>query len=192
MPPLPVTVPRGDVTTWMTALDQVQLAAHVAACNSAVGPAKGKPLEQFLVWLLAHVPGFEVTLTNIFNHGGSNEVDLTVWNGQLQGGFPSFGDSILVECKNWSEPVDSSAVAWFDWKMRLGGATIGILVAANGITGVAERTTAAWSIVSVANMDGRRILVVTLAELAALTCADDLRKLLVRKASLLTANAAQA
>ena len=78
------------------------------------------------------------------------------------------------------------------WKMRLGGATVGILVAENGIAGVAERTTAAWSIVSVANMDGRRILVVTLAELATLTCADDLRKLLVKQASLLTANAAQA
>lgn len=192
MPPLPVTVPRGDVTTWTTALDQAELAAHVAACNSAAGPAKGTPLEQFLAWLLAHVPGFEVTSTNVFSHGGSNEVDVIVWNSQQQGGFPTFGDSIVVECKNWFEAVDSSAVAWFDWKMRLGGATVGILVAAKGITGVVQRKTAAWSIVSVANMDGRRILVVTLAELAALTCTDDLRRLLVKKATLLTANAAQA
>lgn len=192
MSPQPVSVPRGDVTTWTTALDQMELAAHVAACNSAVGPAKGTPLEQFLAWLLAHIPGFEVTATDVFSHGGSNEVDVIVWNYQQQGGFPTFGDVILVECKNWTEAVDSSAVAWFDWKMRLGGATVGILVAANGITGVAHRATAAWSIVSMANMDRRRILVVTMAELAALTCTNDLRRLLVKKASLLTANALQA
>lgn len=185
------TTPHGGPATWTTALDTHELAIRVASCAAATGPAKGQPLEHLLTWLLPHVFGFTVINTNVFNAAGSAEVDAIVWNDQLPGGFPSFSDSLLVECKNWERPVDSSDVAWFDWKLRLGGASTGILVAANGITGDADRRSAAWSIVQMANVDGRRIVVVTLAELAALTSTADLRLLLIRKVSLLTAGAAQ-
>ena len=114
-----------------------------------------------------------------------------LWNSQDPAGFPSFPDTLVVECKNWDEPVDSSHVAWFDWKLRLGGTTLGILVAAEGITGDSGRNSQAWTIVQAANMDGRRILVVSLDDIAALESRSDLRDLLIDKTSLLAGCAAQ-
>lgn len=141
--------------------------------------------------MLPHIAGFQATGVNLFSAGQASEIDVVLWNFQHPEGFPSFPDTLLVECKNWDDPVDSSHVAWFDWKLRLGGARLGILVAASGITGNPERKSQAWSIVQAANMNGRRILVVSLDDIAALGSRSDLRDLLIKKASLLAVRAAQ-
>jgi hypothetical protein len=186
-----VQLPRGDPTTWTAPLDVAELAGRITICRTTTGAAKGKPLEHLVTWLLPHIPGFRATRVNLFSAGQASEIDVVLWNFQDPAGFPSFPDTLMVECKNWDDPVDSSHVAWFDWKLRLGGAKLGILVAASGITGNAERKSQAWSIIQAANMDGRRILVVSLDDIAALGSRSDLRDLVIEKTSLLAGRAAQ-
>jgi hypothetical protein len=137
--PVTVTLPYGGPATWGAPLDTAELAKRIAACNAATRSAKSKPFEELLVWLLPYLPGFTATNVNMYNFGRAYETDVVLWNDQVPGGFPSFGDSLIVECKNWDSRVTSSDVAWFDWKLRLGGAREGILVAAKGVTGNPER-----------------------------------------------------
>lgn len=187
----PVSMPHGDVSTWTQPLDTSLLAEHVTDCRCSNGTTrdKGQRLERLLCWLLPHVPGFRVHAVDMFSADHAQEIDLLLWNEQQAGGFPSFREKIIAECKNWTRPVDSSDVAWFDWKMRLGGVSEGILLAASGITGDPLRRSAAEGILAAANAEQRRILVVTLDEVAALTSRQDLRDLLIGKVLNLTARA---
>lgn len=132
-----------------------------------------------MTWLIAHLPGFVVRQRNAWSASRAQEVDLVVWNEQHADGFAGFGYKILVECKNTGGKVESSDVAWFDWKMRLGGVSEGILVAANGITGDPQLRTAAQDILSHANAESRRIMVMELEDIAQLTSRLDLRNLLI-------------
>lgn len=182
-----LTFPRGDATTWATPLAMVELASRVDQCRGATGHAKGKALEQLLGWLLPHVGGFRVMSANVYSHDGSQEVDLVVWNELQASNFPSFGQSVLVEAKNWERKVDSSETAWFNWKLRRGNAAVGILVAANGVTGDANRRADAYGIMYASNADGHSILLICLEEIEALTSTGDLEELLRRKMCALTA-----
>ncbi len=184
-PPSPVGIPFGDEALWSTPLDTAELALHVAWCRAPASTTKekGKRLEQLLSWLFPHLPGFRAERTNLYSSDGSQEIDILFWNDQKEGGFPNFGSCVLAECKNWEQPVDSSDVAWFDWKLRLGGVSEGVLLAANGITANGKRHNAAVSILNTANADtpGRSIYVITLDEVAALTSTVHLRTLLIQK-----------
>jgi hypothetical protein len=192
--PAPVAVPRGDATTWMQELDTAELAAHVQACQAPTPTTrdKGRRLEQLAIWLLPHIPGFRMRRVNVFSADHAQEIDIAVWNEQMQGGFPSFGPKLIVECKNWDRRVDSSDVAWFDWKMRLGGVREGILIAAQGVTGTRSRRQAAQAIITAANSEDppRQILVLTLSEIAGLTSSLQLRELLIDKSLDVTVQAA--
>lgn len=191
--PAPVSIPHGDDTTWTQSLDTALLAAHVEHCRADAPNSreKGQRLEQLICWLIAHVPGFRVVKVDKFSDDHSQEIDVLLWNEQIDRiGFPQFGSTILVECKNWTRRVDSSDVAWFDWKMRLAGASEGILVAASGVTGDRGRREFAQAILSAANSQQRRILVLTLEEIADLTSRHDLRELLIGKVMDLVAGSA--
>jgi hypothetical protein len=95
-------------------------------------------------------------------------------------------DQILfVESKNWINPVGSAEVAGFDWKIRLSGYSQGFLVVANGVTGRADDKTAAWNILWQANMEGRRLIVLTPTEMIACENTQSVRKLIRSKLRLL-------
>jgi hypothetical protein len=188
--PAPISIPCGDATTWASPLDLQELSRHIAACKAdgISSTEKGARLERLLCWLLSHVPGVRVVRHNLFAADRSQEIDILAWNERHPSGFNFMGEKIIAECKNWDHPVDSKDVAWFAWKMRLGGVTDGILVAANGITTNASRRGAAVEIVLRSNSDepARTIYVVRLDELATLASADALRSLIVDKSIALT------
>lgn len=189
--PAVITLPFGDPLTWSQQLDTLELARHIAWCRaSAPSPtAKGKRLEQLVCWLFPHIPGFTAEQVNVFSDDGAQEIDVFFWNDGSSEGFPTFGSTVMAECKNWQRPVDSSDVAWFDWKMRMGGVTNGILLAANGITMNASRREGAVGILTSANAEPtpRRIYVVTLADLENVKSTLDLIRLLKVKHMGLTA-----
>lgn len=191
--PAPVTLPIGDRERWSSPLDVAELAAHVAWCRASVRTTreKGTRLEGLLAWLLSYLPGFRAERANLYSEDGAQEVDLFLWNEQLPEGFPNFGAQIMCECKNWNRPVDSSDVAWFDWKMRLGGVTEGVMLAASGITARASRREAAVGILTAANADSpaRKIHVITLDDVERLTITRELRDLIIEKSLGLAARA---
>jgi hypothetical protein len=189
--PAQVAVPIGDPTRWSESLDVAELAAHIAWCGARARNTheQGKRLEQFASWLLSYIPGFRVTRANITSDDGSAEIDIAIWNERREGGFPGFQSDLLVECKNWRRPVSSHDVAWFDWKMRLGGVREGFLIAANGITKHVGRRSDAVAILTTANADQptRKIFVLTVDELAGLTSTESLRDLIILKSTKLAA-----
>lgn len=72
-------------------------------------------------------------------------------------------------------------MAWFDRKLQDRHIDFGILVAANGITGIPNLLTSANHVIADALRDGREIIVVTRRELEVMTSSDDIVDLLKDK-----------
>jgi hypothetical protein len=183
--PLVVALPHGDAALWGTPLDVAELNRLVTACRSAASnsTARGNSLENLMCWLFPHIPGVVAQRKNVFSLDGSQEVDVVFTYDPSFGANLGFGQYFIGECKNWSRPVGSAAVAWMDWKMHLGGIGEGILLAADGVTQRYERRFDASAIISkaIGMTPRRRILVVTLDQVASLTSTEALRQLLVER-----------
>lgn len=188
---MPIELPLGSAESWAAEIDLDLLATWVAEIEAAPEDDKGEVLECCVAWLISHISGMKVMFKNTFSFGRASEIDLTVWNEQHEAGFKSFSDVILVECKNWAKAVGAAEVAWFDWKLQLGGATHGLLVTANGITGKADERQFAYQIIQQARTSGRTIAVLALKEIAALDSKEALRDLIITKVCKVTAAAIQ-
>jgi len=140
-----------------------------------------------LTYLLEGVPGCHVE-RNSLNNYGTEEVDITVANERLPSGLTMLPEFFLVECKNWSAPVDSTVLGYFVNVVVDRGCSLGVLAAANGITGRQEHRDRAHSIGANALVRGIRILVITSEDLQRLTHPRDLVDLLHRRNLALTAN----
>lgn len=143
--------------------------ALLAETQAAVGARrKGAALEELIAVAFARVPGVSVRFRNIYSRAGSQEIDVVLWNDQHPSGFWFLPPILFAEAKNWTAPVGSAEVAWFDAKLESGGQTAGFLVTANGITGDARARTDAYDVLFRATARGRRLILLQAAELAAL------------------------
>jgi len=136
--------------------------------NGASTAERGRALEDLICYLCGLVPGVAITHRNELNPFQTEEIDVALWNDGATDGFFFLPNIILVECKNWSTRVGSAELNWFDSKLRNRGLTFGILVTTLGITGDAADLTAAHAIVAAALREGRRLIVLSTAEIAAL------------------------
>jgi CheY-like chemotaxis protein len=95
---------------------------------------KGAMLEQTLRFLFHTMPGLERVTTN--RRSDVEEIDLVVRNESADLFLQKEGSLWLVECKNWSKPVDPQTVTAFRSKMhdRYGRVRLGIFIAASGFT----------------------------------------------------------
>ena len=137
--------------------------------NSSSTADQGKALEDLICYVFAKIPGVSIAKRNALNIFQSEELDVALWNDRYPKGLPFLPNLILVECKNWSTPVDSASVSWFDSKLRTRGLTFRILFAANGITGNATERTSAHQIITHALREQRQLIVITKRELEFLT-----------------------
>ncbi len=137
--------------------------------NAATTAEKGRALEDLICYLFEKIPGISVTRRNTLNQFQSEEIDVAFWNRPNPNGLYFLQNIILVECKNWSQPLGSAEVSWFDTKLRRRAQPFGILVAANGITGNAAEKTAAHDVISAALTEGRQFVVITRQEIEGLT-----------------------
>lgn len=184
--PRKVSVPRGNASLWRSNLNVNELARHVAYCKSSSVTTKehGTKLEQLAAWLFPHLPGMSVMETNVFSHDRGHEVDVPMYNDHgVPGALVALGTTVFVECKNYEHKVGGQEVAWFDHKLQQGGSTGGILLAPLGVTGDPRDKSFAYGVVASAlqAQAPRRILVVTLDDIAALTSSVDLRELIKMK-----------
>lgn len=125
-------------------------------------------------YMFAQIPGVTVVAQNAVDVFECQELDVVLQNDALPNGLMGFDPEILVECKNWTDPVGSAEVAWFDTKLRCRGLRHGLLVSMNGITGQAHSLKSAQQIVAAALAEQRRIVHVRIADLVALRSHADL------------------
>lgn len=153
-----------------------------AVDNAQGSVAKGKSLEDLLAYLLEEIPGYQEMERNALNVFGTEELDIAVIHSCDAAGLAFLPSIVLVECKNWSHPVDSAAVSYFASRVKNRGCEVGILVAASGITGDPHGPTAAHFEGAIAlAKDGIKVLVVTLEDLRTVTSIDDFVGLLRRR-----------
>ena len=118
--------------------------------------ARGKKFEELLIHLFASV------------------ADTLVAN---RGGFRSLPPEFLVECKNYSAPLDSKSVGYFLFICISRRANLAVIVASSGLTGGPEQNHA-LSLAKAASALGTRLVVLTRLDIISLTCAGDLVDLL--------------
>jgi hypothetical protein len=163
-------------------VDRSRIAQFFAAADSAsTSVAKGKALEDLIVYLFGLIPGLSLTERNTVNAFGAEEVDVAFWNEGDSGGLRQFDKIVLIECKNWEHPVGSQELINLLHNMRSRGRPFGILVAAHGITGDPSRRTDAHSVLAEALRESREILVITRSEIESLQFVEELVELIKRK-----------
>ena len=103
------------------------------------------------------------------------ELDLFLFNNDRQSPLAFLPQYLIVECKNWAAAVNSATVRDFIAKLHSTHQEVGILVAANGITGDAQDQTAANDIIREAFDRGNiKLIVLTRAEIEAFRSQDDI------------------
>jgi hypothetical protein len=163
--------------------DASRIQELLARCDDAnlSNTARGRALETLVAELFTAIPGVTFDERDRLDVFEAQEIDVGIWNDGDSLGLQGFEQVILIECKNWQQPVGSLEVAWFDTKLRLRGLSFGVLVAMNDITGSAYALTSAHFIVAAALREGRAIVVLTRQQIEALDTTDDLVELLKRK-----------
>ncbi|MFI8252763.1 restriction endonuclease [Streptomyces filamentosus] len=146
----------------MTSIDAQKLARLLASAqdHSSSTAARGKAYEDVLDYLFSNIPGCQ-TQRNSLNRFISEEVDLSISNFREKDGLRMLPEIFLVECKNWSAPVDSSTVSFFAQKVRHRGCSLGVLVAANGVTGDPVQMTSSFHQASLELVGGIKLILVT-------------------------------
>lgn len=173
----------------MPDFDLQQIAGYLdTANNGATTTDKGRAFEDLICYLFPLIPGLAVMARNEMNVFQTEELDVAVWNDKLTDGLPFLPNIILVECKNWSNAVSSIEVNWFATKLEHSGQDFGIILANKGITGNAEDRTAAHSIIAANLIKGRRIIVLSRADIAELHTTEDLITLIKDKLCRLVVN----
>jgi hypothetical protein len=133
--------------------------------NALTTAAKGRALENLVCYIFQKIPGITITKRNALNAFNSEEIDVAFWNKRTAQGLYFLPNIILVECKNWSQPIGSAEVSWFDSKLRARALPFGILMAANGITGSAIDRASAHNIIERSLSDGRQLVVINRQEI---------------------------
>lgn len=160
---------------------QAELTSRLAAVDAAAtANEKGDRFEDLAEYLFEHLDGVEVRERDVLLP--SEEIDIVLWNAQLEDVLRPWDPMILVECKNWSSAVGGAELSWFIQKMRTRGLSHGIFVAANGVTGNFVRGdgsgNGATGIIMDALREKIRVIVITMDDIRALQSLDDVRELI--------------
>jgi hypothetical protein len=166
----------------MTAIDRQRVAKLLAEGDHATTTVgRGRAFEELIVYLFGLVPGLSVAARNALNAFHAEEIDVAFWNEGDPTGLRMFDHILLVECKNWTAPAGYPELAVFNDKLTSRGRSMGIFVAAAGITGKAAGLTAAHEVLARALAQGREIIVLTRPEIEGLEDTDGLVRLLKQK-----------
>lgn len=141
---------------------------------------KGAAFETLSAYVFNSLEGVEVRHRDA--RMDAEEIDLVLWNAQLEPVLRTWDDVILVECKNWSSAIGAPVLDAFISKLRRRMRKTGILVAAHGVTGQFIDGTGneigAAAIQRSALQDGIRVIVITIDDLRGITAVEELRNLI--------------
>jgi len=157
--------------------------------NPPTNAAKGKAFEDLACYLVNGIPGISVTARNEMNTFATEEIDVACKNENDPAGLGALVDFFLVECKGWTDAVNSEQVSWFLTKIRHRGMRFGVLIAANGITGEPEHLSRANFLVAVEMaLFGIKMVIVTREEIDKLASGEDFAKMIIEKVCTLHAS----
>lgn len=150
-------------------LSSPYLASLLHAVDSGFGTTKGKGdlLEDLATYLFLLIPSFSPR-RNVKDIFDTFETDIVVRNLSTSADplAEILGRHILVECKNWKDPVGVSDVGYFLYRMRLTHVAFGVIFAANDITGSSTEEKAARSIIRKAfHEDGSICVIINKSDL---------------------------
>ncbi len=161
-------------------IDRAIIVEHLRnASTAAHTDAQGHAYEKLAGYVFEQVPGCRVE-SNVINNFRTEQVDVAVGNDRLAHGLPILPSVFLVECNDWSNPVDSKTVGYCFNILAGRGVELGVLVAANGITGQEDMLHAA-SLGFAAAPRGVKLIVITSKDLTNLTSTEDFIELMSRR-----------
>ena len=155
--------------------DTVERYLHEAAA-AANTDAQGKAYEALAHYLFSCIPGC-MSERDIFNVFETEQIDVAIGNEQRADGLPLLPAVLLVECKDWAQPVDSKTVGYFMNILAGRSVAVGVLIAANGTTGGADMKNAN-ALGLAAAPRGIKVLVITTEDIRRLRSTIDLVSLL--------------
>ncbi len=171
----------------MGIIDQARVQEYFPRGSTSTTTEQGRALDDLVCYLFGAVPGIVVTERNVTNPFRTEELDVAFWNDQHRRGLWFLPTTLLVECKNWSQPVGSSEVAYFVRRLQNRGLDLGLLVSTRGVTGSPIELTDAHFEIATALKDGIRIVVIDRQEIEQFVHSDDLVTLVKRKLCMLAA-----
>ncbi len=120
---------------------------------------KGTPFEDFCSFLLSCIPGFEVS--SRFKTSDYH-FDALIRNKTNAMDYRSdFGNYIISESKNWSNPISPQEVAYFASKLFFHDFKAGIIFSQKGLTGENQNKNATLTLIKSFYKIGRIIMVIT-------------------------------
>ncbi|GAB2640690.1 restriction endonuclease [Nocardia goodfellowii] len=165
----------------MSDLDPLVVQAFLHTARTAADTdSQGKAYEELTAYLFGLVPGC-LTDRNLMSFFKTEQIDVAVANNKHNDGLYALPHVFLIECKNWSSPVDSSTLGYFINILRSRKVEVGILIAANGITGDPIALTNAHALGVSAIADGIKMLIITTEDIAKLTCVTELVEIILRR-----------
>ncbi|MGJ4925590.1 restriction endonuclease [Bradyrhizobium sp. HKCCYLS2038] len=166
----------------MPAIASGVIAAILAAADAGSTAQKGAALERVVTDTLCLLDGIGVLFTNAVDVDNSCEIDILLYNQRHPAGLPFLPDNILIECKNWSSPVNTATLRSFTSKLRQFKLDFGVVVASSGITGdQSDRTAGHAHLRREFDQIGLKTIIITRLELEGLASSEDLSLLLRRK-----------
>jgi hypothetical protein len=140
-----------------------------AVDDAATNDEKKKSLESLATALVKGLPSWRCKYTNLVTR--SAEIDIVVEQvGDVPTALSEFGRYALVECKNWSKPVDAKHIRDFIGKMRNANVRLGIVFSTKGVTGEGHGTDALREVQQAYSKE--RIAVVVISRDDFRACAD--------------------
>jgi hypothetical protein len=144
---------------------------------------KGSSFENLCRYIFASLDGIEVVEQDI--NMTSEEIDLVLWNPQIEDIMRPWDNVILVECKNWNGAVGAIMLDNFIGKLRRRHLKTGIFIAARGVSGSFihgdGNEVGAIGIIIAALQEGIRVITITFDELQQISSTDDIKNLIKHK-----------
>lgn len=166
----------------MAIIDNLGIVEALAAGDAGTLQQKGAALETVVQNTFCLISGVRCLKARAVDVDGASEIDLLLSNRRAPDGLDFLPALLLVECKNWSAPVNTATLRSFTSKLLEARLEVGILVASNGITGLAEERTASYAhLRRQFDSNNLKVLVILRDELEALSSTEAFCELLMDK-----------
>ncbi len=161
--------------------ETAELASLIVEVDAATtNQEKGNRFETLAQYLFEHLDGVDIRNQDI--RMSAEEIDLVLWNAQLEDVLRPWEAVILVECKNWNSVVGAPALDSFIGKLRRRNLHTGIFIAATGVTGAFIKgdgnEIGATALLQSALQEGIRVIVLTMDDIRDIGSLDDIRELI--------------